>query len=156
MYEFKFLTEPDAQLIDDKHVWFRVRECLTWGIVPAVDDYFDSLVDSIHYTKQQKEIIQSNRRQIKENVRTLHQRLVIEELLNYYEIDDPDLDNILDIFVRVNSGGTVLSKSDLLFSTIVAHWQNGREEIEDFLKAINNKGRKFWFDNDFIMRCCHC
>jgi hypothetical protein len=69
-------------------------------------------------------------------------------------VKDQELDNILDIFVRVNSGGTVLSKSDLLFSTIVANWQEGRDEIENFLETINSKGRGFLFDNDFIMRCC--
>ena len=153
-YEFRFLTEPEARQIDRDHLWFHVNESLTWGKEPRIDDYYDSLFDLRGLTKEQVEVIESNKRRIKENVRVLHQRLVIEDLINYYEIEDAELDDILDIFVRVNSGGTVLSKSDLLFSTIVAHWQSGREEIEDFLKAINNKGRKFWFDNDFIMRCC--
>ena len=48
-----------------------------------------------------------------------------------------DLDDILKIFIRVNSGGTILSKTDLLFSTIVATWENGRDEIETFLKDLN-------------------
>lgn len=64
------------------------------------------------------------------------------------------MDSILDIFIRVNSGGTVLSKSDLLFSTIVANWEKAREEIEELIKVINNKGDKFDFDNDFVMRLC--
>ena len=57
----------------------------------------------------------------------------------------------MDIFVRVNSAGTVLRKSDLLFSTIVAHWEAGRDEIEKFIIDINAKGDGFSFDNDFIM-----
>lgn len=64
------------------------------------------------------------------------------------------MDAILDIFVRVNSAGTILSKSDLLFSTIVAHWEKGREAIENFLERINKKGSGFGFDNDFMMRAC--
>ena len=60
----------------------------------------------------------------------------------------------MDIFVRVNSGGTVLSKSDLLFSTIVSHWDKARDEIDKLLSEINKKGEGFKFSNDFIMRTC--
>ena len=35
-----------------------------------------------------------------------------EPIINYYEENDQDLDKVLDIFVRVNSGGTQLSYSD--------------------------------------------
>ena len=64
------------------------------------------------------------------------------------------MDDVLDIFVRVNSGGTILSKTDLLFSTIVAYWQSARDEIDDFLSIINNIGDHYEFDSDFIMRTC--
>ena len=60
----------------------------------------------------------------------------------------------MDIFVRVNSGGTILSKSDLLFSTIVSHWDKARDEIDKLLSEINKKGEGFKFSNDFIMRTC--
>ena len=54
----------------------------------------------------------------------------------------------------MNSAGTPLSKTDLLFSTIVAQWENGRDAIEAFLQTINDKGNGFSFDTDFIMRAC--
>lgn len=154
LYEFKFLTQPDGKEFDKEHIWFRVRDVLTWGDEPQVDDSYDVLLDSKHITPETKTVIREKKSLIKRNLRLLHQRLVLEELLSYYQIEDQELDNILDIFVRVNSGGTVLSKSDLLFSTIVANWQEGRDEIEHFLKLINSKGKGFGFDNDFIMRCC--
>ena len=47
-----------------------------------------------------------------------------------------------------------MSKTDLLFSTIIATWENGRDEIEAFLKDLNSKGDGFWFNNDFLMRAC--
>jgi hypothetical protein len=47
-----------------------------------------------------------------------------------------------------------LSKTDLLFSTIVANWEDGRDEIEKFIASINKKGNGFSFDNDFVMRSC--
>jgi hypothetical protein len=153
-YDFSFLPPSDAKEIDAEHLWFRVRDVLTWGEDPKIDEYYDNLVDSKNLSIANKDVIQDKKGLIKRNLRILHQRLVLEDLLSYYQVEDQELDNILDIFVRVNSGGTVLSKSDLLFSTIVANWQQGREEIEDFLETIKSKGKGFWFDSDFIMRCC--
>jgi hypothetical protein len=154
LYQFNFLTPSEARDSDKEHLWFRVRSVLTWGDDPQIDDYYDNLLDSKQLSTEIKKVVQERKSLIKRNLRLLHQRLVLEELISYYQVEDQELDNILDIFVRVNSGGTVLSKSDLLFSTIVANWQDGREEIEHFLETINSKGRGFWFDNDFIMRCC--
>ena len=72
---------------------------------------------------------------------TLYERLKINELINYFEVTGDSMDDVLDIFVRVNSGGTILSKTDLLFSTIVAYWQSARDEIDDFLfNGINSLG----------------
>jgi uncharacterized protein with ParB-like and HNH nuclease domain len=140
-YQFKFLTEQEIQVKDEKHFWLPVKEALKWS---NANDY-------IKFASQNGLI--SNAFAI-DNLTTLWQRITQDKVINYYQITDNDLDSILEIFIRVNSGGTVLSKSDLLFSTIVANWEQAREEIELLLKNINNKGDKFNFDNDFIMRAC--
>ena len=44
--------------------------------------------------------------------------------------------------------------NDLLFSSIVAHWDEGRSQIEATIKTLNSKGDRFSFDNDFVMRSC--
>jgi len=154
VYEFKFLTSEEAKQVDRERLWFLVKEVLTWGKDPEIDDYYDRLLEQKDVSDDVKEIIKERRKPIKKTLRILHQRLVLEELINYYKIEEQDLDDILDIFVRVNSGGNILSKSDLLFSTIVANWEQGREKIETLLEQINRKGDGFWFDNDFIMRSC--
>ena len=87
-------------------------------------------------------------------LKTLHRRITEDLHINYFEITKDDLEDILKIFIRVNSGGTQLNKTDLLFSTIVATWDNGREEIEGLLKLINEKGEKFNFTNEYLMRTC--
>ena len=48
----------------------------------------------------------------------------------------------------------VLSKTDLLFSTIAADWKEARDEIDEFLSNINTIGDHYNFDSDFIMRTC--
>lgn len=153
-YVFKFLTKEESQIIDEEHLWFPAREVLTWDDDPLIDEYYDNLVENEDLQEDIKTIISKKRRAIKKTLRKLHQRLVLENLISYYIIQEQELDNILDIFVRVNSGGTVLSKSDLLFSTIVANWEEGRKEFEEFLERNNKKGNGFFFNTDFLMRSC--
>ena len=153
-YEFKFLTEYEAKDINCKHLWFDVRTILEWGQDPQIDDYYDDLVDSVEDEIKEKIKDKDIRSDIKKSLRILHQRIVQEELISYFEIKEQELDKILDIFIRVNSAGTVLSKSDLLFSTIVAHWEDGRTEIDNLVSNLNKKGEGFKVNSDFIMRAC--
>lgn len=44
-------------------------------------------------------------------------------IVHYYCISENTYDEALDIFVRVNSTGRKLSKSDLLFSTLIDGWK---------------------------------
>lgn len=153
-FSFKFITEDEALKKDDTTLWFKVKDVLIWDKEsPPLDEFFDTLVDlnpEISITIREP----ATRNKIKRMLRDLHSRLVREELINYFKIDEQDLDNILKIFVRVNSGGTILSKTDLLFSTIVANWENGRDEIESLITSINKQGDGFAFNNDFVMRNC--
>lgn len=77
-------------------------------------------------------------------------------LLGCYIIDkNRDIDSVLDIFVKINSGGTPLSKPDLLFSTIIAKWPEAREELDAFIKNINicdDLSKRFRFNIDFLIR----
>ncbi len=60
-------------------------------------------------------------------------------------------------FVRANSGGTELSKSDLLLSTLTLHWgtENAREEINGFVEELNDQlTRKNRLTKDFVMKSC--
>lgn len=89
-----------------------------------------------------------------EKVTSLIEKLNDNQQISYFSIVDKDLDEILDIFVRVNSGGLILSKSDLLFSTLVAHWEDGRKSIEKLVEEMNGRDDKFQFNTDFLMRTC--
>lgn len=155
-FEFKFLTEFESKQTSNAEgkvvYWFLVGDILKWNDDPDIDDIFDHLVESDISTVQQ-ERFKEQKRFIKKGLRDLHKRLN-EPLVNYFNIKNDDLEDILEIFIRVNSGGAILSKTDLLFSTIVATWEDGRDVIERFLKHINQKGEGFNFNNDFLMRTC--
>jgi len=155
-FEFKFLTESESkQSINsegESFYWFLVGDILKWNDDPDIDDIFDNLTEG-KISDVQKAKFKEQKRFVKKGLRDLHKRLN-EPLVNYFNIKNDDLEDILEIFIRVNSGGTILSKTDLLFSTIVATWEDGRDVIENFLKHINQKGEGFSFNNDFLMRTC--
>lgn len=94
------------------------------------------------------------------NLSNVFWKLKAQEILNYYIIDKDygddgrktGIDEILEIFVRVNSGGQVLTKSDLMFSLIQLHWEDATTSITQLLDDLNAKGR-FEFDKDFVLKC---
>lgn len=61
---------------------------------------------------------------------------------------------VLNIFIIVNSGGTILSYSDLLLSIASAQWEeyDAREEIINFVDYINEIGNRFNINKDFVLK----
>lgn len=135
VYEFKFLDSN--KISDDGKKWFKVKEVLNYNNTTDLmfskvkEDWLDSEVKMV-----------SN----------LWEVICHLKFISYFSIDDANMDQVLDIFVRVNSAGTVLSKTDLIFSTLTAKWPKGRELMDSLIKNINRATRKFSFNNDFVMR----
>lgn len=75
-------------------------------------------------------------------------------IIHYYCIAENNYDEALDIFVRVNSTGRKLAKTDLLFSTLIDGWKDGKDNIENIIATMNSKGDKFNFTRDYVMRLC--
>lgn len=140
-YDFRFLTAEEAAKNKDNKLWYLVKDILKYS-----DE--DSLKEVISHNGWTNDELAAK------NILLLYTKLVNNKIINYFEVEKDSIDSVLDIFVRVNSGGTVLSKSDLLFSTIVSHWDKARDEIDKLLSEINKKGEGFKFSNDFIMRTC--
>jgi hypothetical protein len=61
---------------------------------------------------------------------------------------------VLNIFIRLNSGGTVLSYSDLLLSIAVAQWKqiDARAEIHRLVDELNRIGTGFDLSQDFVLK----
>jgi hypothetical protein len=59
---------------------------------------------------------------------------------------DKSLDVVVDIFNRVNSGGTKLSKGDLALAKICAEWPEGREAMKAKLKEWAKADYHFTLD----------
>ena len=86
-------------------------------------------------------------------------RLVHElPLIPYFEEKEQDLDKVLNIFIRVNSAGTVLSYSDLLLSIATAKWsaledeRDARQAVRNLVQELNAVGQGFDFSKDLVLK----
>lgn len=72
--------------------------------------------------------------------------------LHVEEVTGPDksLDVVVDIFNRVNSGGTKLSKGDLALAKICADWPEARDAMKAKLKEWSAAG--YAFNLDWLLR----
>ena len=143
-YDLRFLTDREAAPADgEADKWFRVgavldlanagpaimRELEQRGIAGSADA-FQRLYD-------------------------LYEAVRVLKPMNYFLVTDQDADKVLEIFVRVNSGGTTLSYSDLLLSMATNQWQelDAREEVRSLVSEINsNAGRQFSFSKDVVLK----
>jgi hypothetical protein len=79
-------------------------------------------------------------------------RGILDTELHVEEVtgDDMTTDVVVEIFNRVNSGGTKLSKGDLALARICAAWPDARDEMKGRLGAWREKG--FSFSLDWLLR----
>ncbi len=77
-----------------------------------------------------------------------------EKLISYFEETEKNLDKVLNIFIRVNSGGVKLSYSDLLMSILTASFSSDiREKMNELVDSLKDKG----FSNmgqDQVLKTC--
>lgn len=64
--------------------------------------------------------------------------------------EDKTVDVVVEIFNKVNSGGTKLSKGDLALAKICAAWPEARQEMQDRLAQWSKAG--FYFNLDWLLR----
>ena len=65
--------------------------------------------------------------------------------------EDKTVDVVVEIFNKVNSGGTKLSKGDLALAKICAEWPDARNELKARLDKWNKAG--FDFRLEWLLRC---
>lgn len=147
-YDFRFLT--DAELKEDSghtNYWFPVGEILDIKQEDGVNDYLeahglDSLPDKNQTRFASKALFR------------LFGAVQRKETISYYLEESQELDKVLNIFIRVNSGGTPLSYSDLLLSFATAQWEtlDAREEINSAVDRLNAIGRGFNISKDLLLK----
>lgn len=152
MYDFQFLTDDEAKVRDDEHFWFPVGDILNIKEQYEVTEYLTDHDLNIVQQQSDKEKVKFANRTLTKLFNVIH----VTPTISYYLEDSTELDKVLNIFIRVNSGGTTLSYSDLLLSFATAQWdhRDAREEINEFVDSINDIGRGFNISKDFVLKSC--
>lgn len=73
----------------------------------------------------------------KATLRKLRVVVFENQIINYYQEENQDIDAVLDIFIRTNSGGEPLSFSNLLMSITTANWRkDARQEFKKLIEDV--------------------
>lgn len=146
-YDFRFLTDKEISKMTDGF-WYKVGDILAMTQPGECSQYvIDNIAFTGAYTKEQT--MHANN-----TLQKLYNIIHTDKTLSYYKEKASELDKVLNIFIRVNSGGTVLTYSDLLLSIASAQWENhdAREEITELVDDINSVGGGFRFNKDFVLK----
>jgi len=141
-YHFAFLTKEqiEAAAEDETKKWFPVAE-----IFGAAEPAAMMQIPARYNVGNEPVAVAM--------VGKLWQEVHHDASLHFYEEDDQDIERVLDIFVRVNSGGTVLSYSDLLLSIATAQWKgDARAAVHGLVDSLNKTGQGFDFSQDTVLK----
>lgn len=145
-YELRFLTDDEARAsAGEPDVWYRVGDILNEKAGPPMMNAIAKrgITDGAD--------IQT----AFDRLWKLHEGVVLAKPINYFLETAQDADKVLDIFVRVNSGGTPLSYSDLLLSMATNQWKNldAREVVRTLVSEMNSSAnRQFNFSKDVVLK----
>ena len=153
-YDFRFLTDSEVKNMNAEkdpngnpvYFWYLVGDILD---VKEEYEVNDILIDNNLNAHPQFKF--ANKALFK-----LFTVIRKNQTISYYLEQSTELDKVLNIFIRVNSGGTTLSYSDLLLSFATAQWEqrDAREELNQFMDEVNMIGRGFNIGKDIILKSC--
>ncbi|GAA8181511.1 DUF262 domain-containing protein [Helicobacter pylori] len=133
-YQFEFHAKKPEN--DEKHWWFKVGDIL-------------ELKSVVNYTREHELSDKES-----ELLETLNKAFHDKQLISYFEETEKNLNKVLNIFIRVNSGGVKLSYSDLLMSILTASFSSDiREKMNELVDTLKDKG----FPNvgqDQVLKTC--
>lgn len=141
-FDFRFLTKERAEgSVGPGPHWFLVSRIMQMEPGPGIFDYIqDAGLGTEKFAFR--------------TLSRLHDIVHRDNIINFYEEESQDLDKVLNIFIRVNSGGTTLSYSDLLLSIATAQWKDveAREVIHGLVDVLNETGLHFNFNKDLVLK----
>ena len=138
-YHFQFMTPEQAR--KDTH-WVRPEEIVKLNI-EEISEFVDNKFDGD--TDDMKKIVKKNLGRFI-RVFNMDEKIPLQDVK-----EDLPYNDVLEVFVRVNSGGMVLTKSDLVFSTIILNIPDMERKFIELVDELNGGG-EFDFDIDFIIK----
>ncbi len=134
-YQFEFHAKKPEN--DEEHWWFKVGDILELGN------------GALNYVT--KHGLKDNELDLLEKLKDAFHT---KQLISFFEETEKNLNKVLNIFIRVNSGGVKLSYSDLLMSILTASFSSDiREKMNEPVDTLKDKG----FSNmgqDQVLKTC--
>lgn len=142
-YNFGFLSQPEVNKLSQSQDFFLVNDIYLYQDQDALEDYMSD--------RNWKDV--TDVKFAKKTLRKLREVVFKDKLINYYQEENQDIDIVLDIFIRTNSGGEPLSFSNLLMSITTANWKkDARKEFKILIDAVY--ANNFIISADLILKCC--
>ncbi len=133
-YQFEFHAKTPEN--DKKHWWFKVGDIL-------------ELKNVWNYAEEN-----GLKGEALELLEKLGKAFHDKQLISYFEETEKNLNKVLNIFIRVNSGGVKLSLSDLLMSILTASFSSDiREKMNALVDALKDKGFSN-MEQDQVLKTC--
>lgn len=142
-YDFRFLSDKEvAAFPQGEYFWYRVGDILNCSGMPDIFKFITANNITENFAS--------------ECLMMLFQQVIMSPVIHFFMEKGNELDKVLNIFIRVNSGGTQLTYSDLLLSIATAQWENedARDKITELVDEINDYGDGFNFDKDIVLKSC--
>ena len=141
-YSFEFI-DGDRIGINGTRLWYKVSDILTLDLGPEMQEW---ILDKNLNKEQQILAFRTLAR--------LYSAIRIDQSVAYYEEKSQDIERVLNIFIRCNSGGTPLSYSNLLLSIAVSQWKNldARKEVYGLVDELNKVRVGLMFSADFVLK----
>lgn len=152
-FDFRFLTEKQAETAKSNpnvH-YFRVGQILEMEEVATVDKIPRSVVQPYLASVGLEDNDFAH-----ETLTRLYFLVRFDEVIHYYCEKSQELDHVLDVFIRTNSGGTPLAFSDLLMSIATANWRGDARRDIDGLVAVARQDSTMDFNvtRDWVLKAC--
>ncbi len=135
-YNFCFLDEKSAKVSDATQFWFKVGKVLD----------FQSIGDVYKFC------INNNIVEAGDMLASLWSAICDKNIIAYFEEKDKSLEKVLKIFIRVNSGGMILSYSDLLMSILTSAFSI-KDEMNELVDGIKQEDFGT-FGRDQVLKTC--
>tara|TARA_B100001109_G_scaffold246056_1_gene234407 strand:- start:59425 stop:61305 length:1881 start_codon:yes stop_codon:yes gene_type:complete len=154
-YNFRFLT--DRQYKDSlaaetpAHHWLCMHEILRY---PHHESSDDVLLEVVMPELERRGL--STNTFARKTLLKVYDVIRSQRIIHYFNENSQQIDHVLDVFIRTNSGGTKLDFSDLLMSIAVAHWDGDfRKELDDLTQHIHqNTEMGFYIERDWLLKTC--
>ena len=154
-YTMRFLT--DAEFVesknDNKYVWFEVGKILEAPTNIDISKIYPEVVMPVL-----KGLNLESNEFAGETLSRMYVAFMIEPAIHYYLEEKQEIDYVLDVFIRTNSGGTALSFSDLLMSIAIANWRgDARADIDNLVQNVwQAADMRFSISRDWLLKTCLC